>query len=51
MPQLLLFALVLDSILYLPIGGSVEEQVVSLLDGAFLIGDNLMLFSGLYLAH
>ena len=51
-PQLmLLFALFIVSALYLPIGGSVEEQVVSLLVLALLIRDYLMLFSGFHLAH
>ena len=52
MPQLmLLFALFIVSALYLPIGGSVEEQVVSLLVLTFLIRDYLMLFSSFDLVH
>ena len=51
-PQLmLLFALFIVSALYLPIGGSVEKQVVSLLVLALLIRDYLMLFSSFDLVH
>ena len=51
-PQLmLLFTLFIVSALYLPVSGSVEEQVVILLVLALLIRDYLMLFNGLHLVH